>query len=199
MKFDIKVNRILEMYLNLDSQGSLYPKDPETNKVIKSDSFPIPEDAVKVDQINGFDLFEVKGEDWFELYVKPVQKTEASLRMAGVILGDDVSRVRETDASKTNTFPVLSLYQYLILDKGLKLITDNEHSIGGKSIWVKLLKDPMIKFYYAVENKMNNPQVEPFSEWNPLTKKQIANPNEFWDEKSRYSLTSAVVLLATKK
>ena len=52
MKFDIKVNRILEMYLNLDSQGSLYPKDPETNKVIKSDSFPIPEDAVKVDQIN---------------------------------------------------------------------------------------------------------------------------------------------------
>lgn len=199
MKFDIKVNRILEMYLNLDAQGSLYPKDPETNKVIKSDSFPIPDDAVKVDQINGFDLFEVKGEDWFELYVKSPQETEASLRMAGVILGDDVSRVRETDASKTNTFSVLSLYQYLILNKELKLITDNEHSIGGKSIWLKLLKDPRIKFYYAVENKMNNPQVEPFSEWNPLTKKQIVNPDEFWDDKSRYSLTSAVVLLATKK
>lgn len=199
MSFDEKVNRILEMYLNLDPQGTLYPKDPETNKVIKSDSFPIPEDAVKIDNINGYDLFQVIDGDWFELYIKPEQEQEASLRLAGVLLKDGISRVRETDASKTNKFPVLSLYEYLILEKGIKLITDNEHSIGGKSIWIKLLKDPRIKFFSSIENKINDPKVSPFSEWVPLKKSEIANPLQFWDDKSRTSRMASTVLMAVKR
>ena len=199
MKFDVRVNRVLEMYLNLDTQGSLYPRDQSTNKIIKPDSFPIPKEASKVDEINGFDLLFTTDGDWFEFYVKDPKETVASVRMAGNVLGDDVYQEREIDASKTNTFPVLSLYQYIILDKNLNLITDNEHSIGGKSIWIKLLKDSRIKFHYAIENKINSDKVEKFSEWIPLTKKQLTNPIEFWDEKIRHSLTSSVVLVAQKK
>lgn len=199
MKFDLKVNRILEMYLNLDPEGTLYPKDPETNKVIKSDSFPIPDDANKIDHINGYDLFEVIDKNWFELYIKPAHEEQASLRMAGVLLDKGISRVRETDASKTNKFPVLSLYEYLILEKGIKLITDNEHSVGGKSIWIKLLKDPRIKFFSSIENKINDPKVSPFSEWVPLKKSEISNPLEFWDDKSRTSRMASTVLMAVKK
>lgn len=199
MKFDESVNRVLEMYLNLDTQGSLYPKDPATNKIIKPDSFPIPKNASIVDQINGFDLLFLSDGDWFEFYAKDPKESEASVRMVGDILSDTVYQEREVDASKTNAFPVISLYQYIILNKNISLITDNEHSIGGKSIWIKLLKDPRIKFHYAVENKIKSDKVDKFSEWIPLTKKQLANPTEFWDEKSRYSLTSSTVIIARKK
>lgn len=197
--FDEKVNRILEMYLNMDTQGSLYPKDPFTNKVIKSDSFPIPENSTVAKVIHNHTIYEKTDGDWFELYAVPEGAQEASVRLAGSILGNDVYQTREVDASKDNKLPVISLYDYLIIDKGIKLISDNEHSIGGRSLWVKLLRDPRMRFHYAIENKLGNAGAEPFSQWIPLTKKQLNNPNEFWDEKSRYSLTSSVVLLVSKK
>ena len=199
MRFDETVNKFLEMYLNLDVAGSLYPKDPATNKVIKSDSFPIPEEAQKIDQINGFDLFFASGEDWFEFYVSNQNDTEASVRMAGSILDHHIYQEREIDASKTNKFPVISLYEYLILNKNIKLITDNEHSIGGKSIWIKLMKNPRIKFYHGVEHKSGSKQPLRFSEFIPFSEKQLLDPLEFWDEHSRYSKLSAVVVLAEKK
>jgi hypothetical protein len=198
MAFDIEVNRILEMYLNLDTQGTLYPKDPTTNKVIKSDSFSIPDNAKVIDTIHGYDVYQLTDGDWFEFYVKSPQEQDASLRLAGTSISRDMYRVREVDASNANKFPVISLYEYLI-DKGIKLLSDNEHSIGGKKIWEKLIANPKFKFFRAIENKIKSAGVARFSEWIPLKKNELANPNQFWDDSSRTSITSSTVLMAVKK
>jgi hypothetical protein len=199
MRFDGKVNQILEMYLNLDTKGELYPRDPNTYKIIKSDSFPIPEQAKLIDSIDEHDIYQLIDGDWFELFVKAKQEKDACIRMAGTILNNASYQEREVDASKTNTFPVVSLYQYLILNRNIKLITDNEHSIGGKSIWLKLLQDPRIKFFTAIENKLNDSKVEAFSEWIPLKKSEIKNPLQFWHDNSRTSRIASTVFMAVKK
>jgi hypothetical protein len=200
--FDNLVQKILLEfpYLNKDVTGDLYNKD-EKGSVIKPDSFPVPEGSVKIGELNGqtivsksetdpqpytvINVLNENGVSTLELVFEPTKEK-------------DVYRGRQIESSKDNKVKATDLYYYLIKNLGYGIISDNEQTIGGQKIWLKLFEKPDIKFFQAYETKIKDPKISPISEWRPLKKSDLRDISNFWSDNPK-SFQSTVILKAIKK
>jgi hypothetical protein len=201
MKFDEQVDKLLnEMaYLNLDKEGSLYPKDPATNKTIKPESFDVPENCKLIGTLKNHNLLREMDEDSLVIFAVPTGQEKATVKMMGEILGKDKYRVFELESSNDNKLSVVDIYHYLITVLGYTMVSDTEHTVGGKGLWQKLFTLPDLKFFSAVENHVNHPSVSRFGEWVPIKKSELNKPELFWDAESRTSRVASTAIMAVKK
>jgi hypothetical protein len=201
--FDNLVNQILLEFpmLNKDIGGDLYPKD-ESGKVIKPDSFPMPDGAKKIGEVNGNSIYfknETHPTPYSIILVSP-QEGVVSLELVGELVDNNPKRFRERqiESSKTNTLKAYELYHYLITKLGFDIVSDNEQTDGGQRIWLTLFKYPDIKFWYTNETKIRDPKVSPLGKWEPIKKSDLKDVSEFWASDSS-KRQSSIVLMATKK
>lgn len=186
-------------YLNLDKSGSLYPKDPKTNKLIKPDAFDVPDNCKNIGTINNHGLFREMNEDSLVIFAVPKLESKATVKMMGEILGKDKYRIFELESSENNKLSVVDIYHYLITELGYAMVSDTEHTVGGKGLWQKLFSFPDLKFFSAVENHVNHPSVSRFGEWVPIKKSELNKPELFWDAESRTSRVASTAIMAVKK
>lgn len=186
-------------YLNLDEKCSLYPKDPETNKLIKPESFVISDNCKNIGTINNHGLFRQMDEDSLVIFAVPKLENKATVKMMGEILGKDKYRIFELESSENNKLSVVDIYHYLITVLGYTMISDTEHTVGGKNLWQKLFSFTDLKFFSAVENHVNHPSVSRFGEWVPIKKFELDKPELFWDSESRTSRVASTAIMAVKK
>lgn len=201
-KFDNLVQKILLEfpYLNKDIAGDLYPKD-EKGSVIKPDSFSVPEDSTKLGEFNNhtvmaksetepqpytvINVLNQNGQSTLELILEPTKES-------------NTYRGRQIESAKNNQIKAVDLYYFLIKNVGYSIISDNEQTIGGQKIWLKLFEKPDIKFFQAYESKIRDPKVSPISEWRLLKKSELRDISNFWSDNPK-SFQSTVILKAVKK
>lgn len=186
-------------YLNLDKEGSLYPKDPATNKTIKPESFDVPENCKLIGTLKNHNLLREMDEDSLVIFAVHTGQEKSTVKMMGEILGKDKYRVFELESAKDNKLSVVDIYHYLIIVLGYTMVSDTEHTVGGKGLWQKLFALPDLKFFSAVENHVNHPSVPRFGEWIPIKKSELNKPEFFWDAESRTSRIASTAIMAVKK